>query len=44
MNSRKRRIHIMLYDKNFLQELDKHTNKTIYARITALSIDEFPID
>lgn len=34
----------MLYDKNFLQELDKHTNKTIYARITALSIDEFPID
>jgi len=26
----------MLYDKDFLLELDKDRNKTIYARITAL--------
>ena len=33
----------MLYDKDFLLELDKSKNKIIYARITALTFDENPI-
>ena len=34
----------MLYDKDFLQKLDKSRNKTIYARITSLKFDESPIE
>ena len=34
----------MNYDKNFLLELDKQKNKIIYARITALTFDEKPIE
>ena len=34
----------MVYDKNFLLQLDKYKNKTIYARITALKFDESPIE
>lgn len=34
----------MLYDKDFLLELDKDRNKTIYARITALQFNETPIE
>jgi hypothetical protein len=33
----------MLYDKDFLLELDKSKNKIIYAKITALTFDENPI-
>ena len=34
----------MLYDKMFLKELDLHRNKTIFAKITALSMDERPLE
>ena len=34
----------MIYDKDFLLELDKTKNKIIYARITALTFDERPIE
>lgn len=34
----------MLYDKDFLLKLDKSKNKTIYARITALTFQELPIE
>ena len=34
----------MVYNKDFLLELDKDKNKTIYARITALRFDESPIE
>lgn len=34
----------MFYDKDFLLQLDKIKNKTIYARITALTFDEAPIE
>jgi hypothetical protein len=34
----------MLYDKNFLLELDKYPHKVIYARITALTFQETPIE
>lgn len=34
----------MVYDKDFLLELDKDKNKTIFARITALRFDESPIE
>lgn len=34
----------MIYDKEFLLELDKQKNKTIYARITALKFDEAPLE
>lgn len=34
----------MLYDKEFLLELDKSKNKIIYARITALTFSEAPIE
>ena len=34
----------MVYDKEFLLNLDKDKNKTIYARITALKFDESPIE
>ena len=34
----------MLYDKEFLLELDKWKHKTIYARITSLRFDETPIE
>lgn len=34
----------MIYDKNFLLQLDKEKNKIIHARITALTFDEQPIE
>ena len=34
----------MLYDKDFLLKLDKEKNKTIYARVTALTLSESPIE
>lgn len=34
----------MLYDKDFLLKLDKNRNKTIYARITALTFSELPTE
>jgi hypothetical protein len=34
----------MLYDKNFLLELDKVRNKIVYARVTALNVEESPIE
>jgi hypothetical protein len=34
----------MLYDKDFLLQLDKSKNKTIHARITALQFNESPIE
>ena len=34
----------MLYNKDFLLKLDKSKNKTIYARITALTFEESPIE
>ena len=34
----------MLYDKNFLLQLDKVKHKVIYARITALTFQETPIE
>ena len=34
----------MLYDKNFLKLLDEQNNKIIYGRITALNLQEWPIE
>jgi hypothetical protein len=34
----------MLYEKNFLKQLDKQKNKTVYAKITSLTFDERPIE
>ena len=34
----------MIYDKNFLQKLDKQKDKVIYARITSLNFEESPIE
>ena len=34
----------MLYDKDFLLKLDKSKDKTIYARVTALTFKEAPIE
>jgi hypothetical protein len=34
----------MLYDKDFLLKLDKEKNKVIYARITALTFQETPVE
>ena len=34
----------MIYDKDFLIQLDKQKNKIIHARITALTFDEQPIE
>ena len=34
----------MLYKKEFLQQLDQMKNKTLYARIVALSVDELPLE
>ena len=34
----------MIYDKNFLLQLDKEKNKIIHARITALTFDEQPCE
>lgn len=34
----------MFYDKDFLLRLDKTKNKIIYARITALTFDEKPVE
>ena len=34
----------MLYNKEFLLELDKQKNKTIYGRIAALNFQESPIE
>ena len=33
----------MIYDKEFLLQLDKTKEKEIYARVTALSFQERPI-
>lgn len=33
----------MIYDQDFLKSLTKEKNKTTYARITALSLDELPL-
>ena len=33
-----------LLDKDFLKELDNYRNKEIYARVTALTLDELPIE
>ena len=34
----------LLYDKDFLLQLDKQKNKIIYARITSLQFNESPVD
>jgi hypothetical protein len=34
----------MLYDRDFLLKLDKEKNKTIYARVTALTLSESHIE
>lgn len=34
----------MIYNKEFLKELDQQKHKVIYARITSLTFDEFPIE
>ena len=34
----------MLYDQNFLTQLDKQKNKIIYAKITSLQFNEYPIE
>ena len=34
----------MLYDFNFLRQLDENRHKTIYARIIALQLDETPVE
>lgn len=34
----------MIYDKNFLLQLDRCQHKTIYARVTALNLQEYPIE
>lgn len=34
----------MLYDQNFLVQLNKQKNKIIYAKITSLQFNEYPID
>lgn len=34
----------MMYDRDFLLQLDQQKNKTIYARITALNLQEYPIE
>lgn len=34
----------MIYNPEFLQKLDQHREKTIYARIISLTIDEDPVD
>lgn len=34
----------MLYDKEFLKELDKTKNKIVYAKVTALTVEESPIE
>ncbi len=33
----------MFYDRDFLSELDRTKNKTIYAKVTSLTFDESPI-
>ena len=33
-----------LLDKEFLKQLDNSTNKETYARITALDINELPLE
>ena len=34
----------MLYDKEFLKELDKVKNKIVYAKVTALTVEESPVE
>lgn len=34
----------MQYDKEFLLKLDKNRQKTIYARVTSLTLDELPVE
>ena len=33
-----------LLDKDFLKELDNYNSREIYARITALTVNELPIE
>jgi hypothetical protein len=35
---------LMLYDKNFLLNLDKYPHRVVYARVTALTFQEAPIE
>ena len=35
---------LMLYDKNFLLNLDKYPHKVVYARVTALTFQEAPVE
>ena len=37
-------MQTLLYNQEFLRALDKDRNKTIYARITALTFQEYPIE
>jgi hypothetical protein len=34
----------MLYDKEFLRQLDENRTRTVYARIVALTFDEIPVE
>lgn len=34
----------MIYDKDFLKRLDQQRDRVIYARITSLTLDEYPIE
>ena len=34
----------MLYDSDFLRQLDKHRERTIYAKVTRLTKDEWPLE
>ena len=34
----------MLYDAEFLKKLDEHREKTTYARVISLDLDENPIN
>jgi hypothetical protein len=34
----------MIYDKEFLVQLDNYKHKVVYARITALTFNETPIE
>ena len=34
----------MIYDRDFLLQLDQQKNKAIYARVTALNLQEYPVE
>lgn len=34
----------LLYNQEFLREIDKDRNKTLYAKVTALNFNELPIE